>query len=43
MLYAHAFISVAKFDDSIAFACLHVKFPGVPPQSVLLLLLMLFH
>jgi hypothetical protein len=41
MLYAHAFISVAKFVDSIAFACLKVKFPDVPMQSVLLLLLLL--
>jgi hypothetical protein len=38
---AHAFISVAKIVDSIAVACFYVKFPGVPPQSVLLLLLSL--
>jgi hypothetical protein len=40
MLYAHAFISVAKIVDSIAFACLKVQFPGAPQQPVLLPLLL---
>jgi hypothetical protein len=41
LLYSHAFVSVAKIVDNIAFAYYTDKFPGAPPQSVVLLLMLL--